>query len=483
MRKLILRSRSLLNLFLALVCVLLTSSIVLTGCSSAPAYVSPPASPSPSAPTPAPTPAPLPPSYTPPTPPVSGPATTPTNPQLESRARELEASVRQLQTENQRLLTENTQLRSELAKVTNALQNLYSLTTSSTYASTLNNLSLLQSNANQLIPWVHGLPHLPPLPPGLTVSQINDAVNKARNFRQLLASLPSLPPSGWPPFLPFPQELIQLDKGRQTFVSLTTWMENLQNLPTFLVAAGSLEDLRSRIEGYLGDVQDSTSGAKGLLEQVRNATVSPPTPTPASVTVQSPTTASASPQLEARIRELEASVRQLQAENQRLLAENTQLHSDLAKVTSMLQSLYSLATSSAYTNTLNSLSLVQSNTSQLVPWVHGLPHLPPLPPGLTVSQINDAVNKARVLRGILKVLPPPPPLAPSWWVELDYGKQAFIEMTTWMENLQDLPTFLAAAGSLEDLRSRVEGYMGDVQNSTSGAKGLLEQVRGATSTR
>ena len=100
-----------------------------------------------------------------------------------------------------------------------------------------------------------------------------------------------------------------------------------------------------------------------------------------------------------------------------------------------------------------------------------------------MSQINDAVNKARVLRGILKVLPPPPPLAPSWWVELDYGKQAFVEMTTWMENLQDLPTFLAAAGSREDLRSRVEGYMGDVQNSTSGAKGLLEQVRGATSTR
>jgi len=465
------------HLLYGFMAVLLVFTLPATACAQRPTPAPAPA------PIPAPTPAPLPPNYTPPTPPVSGPATTPTNPQLESRARELEASVRQLQTENQRLLTENTQLRSELAKVTNALQNLYSLTTSSTYASTLNNLSLLQSNTSQLVPWVRGLPHLPPLPPGLTVSQINDAVNKARNFRQLLASLPSLPPASWPPFLPFPQELIQLDKGRQTFVSLTTWMENLQDLPTFLAAAGSLEDLRSRVEGYLGDVQDSTSGAKGLLEQVRNATVSPPTPTPASVTVQSPTTASASPQLEARIRELEASVRQLQAENQRLLAENTQLHSDLAKVTSMLQSLYSLATSSAYTNTLNSLSLVQSNTSQLVPWVHGLPHLPPLPPGLTVSQINDAVNKARVLRGILKVLPPPPPLAPSWWVELDYGKQAFIEMTTWMENLQDLPTFLAAAGSLEDLRSRVEGYMGDVQNSTSGAKGLLEQVRGATSTR
>jgi len=47
-------------------------------------------------------------------------------------------------------------------------------------------------------------------------------------------------------------------------------------------------------------------------------------------------------------------------------------------------------------------------------------------------------------------------------------------MTTWMENLPDLPDFLATAGSLKELGSRVEGYLLDVQNSASGAKGLLE---------
>lgn len=72
MRKLILRSRSLLNLFLALVCFVLTSSIVLTGCSSTPAYIPPTTSPSPSAPTPTPSPTPAPPAPSPaqPTPPT-----------------------------------------------------------------------------------------------------------------------------------------------------------------------------------------------------------------------------------------------------------------------------------------------------------------------------------------------------------------------------------------------------------------------------
>jgi hypothetical protein len=200
------------------------------------------------------------------------PASIPASPQLDLRVRELEASVRQLQAENQRLLTENTQLCKDLARVTTVLQNLYSLTTSSTYASTLSNLGMVQSNTSQLIPWVRGLPHLPPLPPGVTVSEIADAVNKARYLRQIIVNLPKLPPPGWPPFIPFPQPLIDLENGRQTFISLTNWMENLQDLPNFLKTATSLEDLRSRVEGYMGDVQNATSGAKGVLEQVRDAT-------------------------------------------------------------------------------------------------------------------------------------------------------------------------------------------------------------------
>lgn len=204
--------------------------------------------------------------------PVPMPSPIPANSEADSKVAELEAKIRQLEAENQRLLTENTQLRSDLAKVSTTLQNIYTLVTSSAYTNTLNNLSLVQSNTSQLVPWVHGLPHLPPLPPGLTVSQINDAVNDARYLRQIIENLPKLPPPGWPPFIPFPQPLIDLENARQTFVSLTTWMDNLQDLPNFLSAAGSLEDLRSRVEGYLGDVQNSTSAAKGLLEQVRNAT-------------------------------------------------------------------------------------------------------------------------------------------------------------------------------------------------------------------
>jgi ElaB/YqjD/DUF883 family membrane-anchored ribosome-binding protein len=266
-------------------------------------------------------------------------------------------------------------------------------------------------------------------------------------------------------------------------------MDNLQDLPNFMAAAGSLEDLRSRVEGYLGNVQNTVSGATAILEQVRN-TVTPAPPAPSLVPVPSPIPMPTNPQLEARVRELEASIRQLQAENQRLLTENTQLRSDLAKVTSVLQNLYSLATSSTYTTTLSNLGMVQNETSQLVPWVHGLPHLPPLPPGLTVSQISDAVNKARYLRQIITNLPKLPPSSwppfipfPQPLIDLENARQTFISLTTWMDNLQDLPNFMAAAGSLEDLRSRVEGYLGNVQNTVSGATAILEQVRNATGTR
>ena len=153
----------------------------------------------------------------------------------------------------------------------------------------------------------------------------------------------------------------------------------------------------------------------------------------------------------------------------------------MVKVTAVLQNLQSLVNSSSYTNTLSDLNDVQSKASELAYFAEGLPDLPPLPPGLTVTRINDAIQKARSLRDILKILPPPPPLAPSWWRDLDDMKTAFIDMTQWMENLRDLPKFLATTGTLDELRSRIEGYLGDVQNTASDAGGMLEQVRDVAS--
>lgn len=80
-----------------------------------------------------------------------------------------------------------------------------------------------------------------------------------------------MPPPFWPPLVPFPQELVELDNMRQTFIDMTEWMGNLEDLPEFLESAESLEELRSRIEVYLRDSENASSDAQGLLEQVRDA--------------------------------------------------------------------------------------------------------------------------------------------------------------------------------------------------------------------
>ena len=220
-----------------------------------------------------------------------------------------------------------------------------------------------------------------------------------------------------------------------------------------------------------------------------------PAPAPAPTPVPMPTPVLTNSESDSRVAELEAKIRQLEAENQRLLTENRrletenqrvmseyrQLSSDLARVTSVLQNLYSLATSSSYTNTLSKLNEIQNNTSDLVTWVGGLPSLPPLPLGITISEIEDVINKARYLREILQRLPPPPFFAPPEWRELDDMKNELIRMTEWMENLQDLPEFLASAEELEDLRFRLESYMGDVDSTAFDARRLLEEVRDVAS--
>jgi len=219
-------------------------------------------------PVPAPAPAPAP---TPMPAPVPMPTPVLTNSESDSRVAELEAKIRQLEAENQRLRSENEQLSSDLAKVNSVLRNLYSLATSSSYTNTISALNDVQTKASELAYFVEGLPYLPPMPVELDFSQINDAIIDARDLRRILRDLPALPPPGWPPFLPFPQELVELDKMRQTFIGMTEWMENLQDLPGFLESAESLEELRSRVEGYLGHVQNTSSDAKDMLEKVRDA--------------------------------------------------------------------------------------------------------------------------------------------------------------------------------------------------------------------
>jgi len=224
--------------------------------------VAPPPAPVPTpkpVPVPAPAPAPAPAST-----PVPMPTPIFTNSESDSRVGELEVKIRLLEAENQRLT-------SELAIVTAALQNIRGIVNSSSYINTINGLNDVKGKASELAYFAEGLPDLPPLPPGLTVSEINQAINKALTVRRVIRDLPSLPPPGWPFFIPFPPELLELERQRQIFLEVTEFMENLHDLPEFLATAGSLEDLRSRIEGYLGDVQNTASGAGGILEQVRDA--------------------------------------------------------------------------------------------------------------------------------------------------------------------------------------------------------------------
>lgn len=209
---------------------------------------------------PAPAPAPMP----RPTPtPVPMPTPMLTNSESDSRVGELEAKIRQLEAENQRLT-------GELAIAIATLQNIRSIVNSSSYINTFNSLNDIRGKAGELALFAGGLPELPPLPPGLTVREINEAINKASTVRRLIRDLPPLPPPGWPFFIPFPPELHELERQRQIFLEVTEFMENLRDLPEFLATAGSLKDLRSRIEGYLGDVQNTASDAGGILKQVRD---------------------------------------------------------------------------------------------------------------------------------------------------------------------------------------------------------------------
>lgn len=206
----------------------------------------------------------------------------------------------------------------------------------------------------------------------------------------------------------------------------------------------------------------------------------PGAPTPAPSPVPMPTPIPANSEADSKVAELEAKIRQLEAENQRLLAENRRLSDDLTEITSQLQVIRSLVTSSSFTNTLSRLGDIQDKASDLAYFVEGLPHLPPLPRELTPSKIEQMVAMARVAYDIIYYLPPLPPFPPEL-AELEANRQTILEIFGFVQDLRDLPQFLSSTQNLEELRSRIETYLSDVQDTASRTKAILEQVADATS--
>lgn len=188
---------------------------------------------------------------------------------------------------------------------------------------------------------------------------------------------------------------------------------------------------------------------------------------------------------QSRIAELEAQIRQLEAENQRLLEENRRLSNDLAETTGILQNLQSLVCSSDYINTLNRLTEVQYDTSELDAWVSTLPYLPPLPAELTPENIEWMVEMAGELYWLIYNLPPLPsfPPPPPGVREIEEARQTFLEVFEFVGELRDLPDLLSGAQSLDELRSRINTYFSDVQNTTSSAGNLMQEVKDVVGSR
>jgi hypothetical protein len=202
-----------------------------------------------------------------------------------------------------------------------------------------------------------------------------------------------------------------------------------------------------------------------------------PLPAPAPILETGPAPAFADSSTDSEIAELEAEISRLELENRRLIQENQQLNNDLVTATTVLQTIRSMVNSSSYTNMISALNDIDSKANELAYFANGLPHLPPPPPGFTVSKIDDAIQKVQRLREILQVLPPPPPLAPDWWSDLDDMKDIFIDLTEWMKGLEEIPEFLESSEDLEELRLRIEGYLEEVHNTTFNTEEALQTIR------
>ncbi|MBA7559804.1 hypothetical protein ES708_01419 [subsurface metagenome] len=179
---------------------------------------------------------------------------------------------------------------------------------------------------------------------------------------------------------------------------------------------------------------------------------------------------------DSRVAELEAKIRQLESDNQRLLEENRQLSSDLVEITSVLESVQS-----EIPDILIMVTEIQNDSSDFAALLESLPDLPTPPPGLDdISKINDAIDKALFLRGILERLPAPPPFAPPEWYALDKMKDELIEMTKWMKDLEQVPEFLNIAGDLDDLRYQEIAHLQNINAAMDDIKSILEEIRDAS---
>jgi len=193
------------------------------------------------------------------------PMPAPTDSGSSSNVAELEAQIRQLEAENEELLNENERLRSELAEATDIIQDIDALVYSSEYGNTLDDLSDVQEDTNELDVWASTLPELPALPPGVTPGDIEWAVEAAGELYEIIDSLPPIPP-----FPPPPPGVQEIENARLTFLEVFEFVEDLEELPEFLSNAQSLDELRSRIDTYLQDVQSTTASAETLMDDVKD---------------------------------------------------------------------------------------------------------------------------------------------------------------------------------------------------------------------
>lgn len=170
--------------------------------------------------------------------------------------------------------------------------------------------------------------------------------------------------------------------------------------------------------------------------------------------------------------ELEAKIRQLEAENQRLTGE-------LATVTAALQKIRGMNLA----NTLNSLADAYNKTGELAYFVEGLPDLPELP--VAPLNIEEAIDLAKTVWDVIDRLPdltkiPIVGLNPDVRA-IEEQRQNILEMTEFIKDLHDLPQFLSGAESLEDLKSRLETYLQEVDEAIYDAGEMLDEVKDAAS--